>query len=181
MKLMNASLLTVLFMSSVTMAQTTVYKYGIQPSFTVKKSCVNEKESEISQVRIYIDQAEMKKSNSDIVMSEAKVTACVIGGKFIKKSMELPLPAELLSGEEVRLGQRTLSTGKFRSIDVKKSKSTPGSYEITFYTNQGPWEVINPVVIEPKKKQDPAPKKLSLKIVKYGTWINANFRLVEKQ
>lgn len=162
-------------------AKVTSYKYAIIPSFGILNSCKPEGKRQLSQIRLEIDE-DAWNENQNVVVATAKITVCTLGGGFLKDTFDIPLPKEFFVVQsKVTMGNRILGGDFFTALTMKPT-GTKDLYEISYMTQQGPWNTVNPITVHDGRSAGyKAPDAINLRVVQRNMWLKTKLRLIEAQ
>lgn len=155
-------------------ARTWAYKFQIQPVFGVNASCNQGGERELSQIRLYFDDAVA--GSRAVTPTLVKLTVCLLGGGYVKDFFTLPIPSEVFM-PSAPLRTQTVSV-QHESFDaVEMTRLSPQSLKLRFLKRGAPWSLIDELIVgfDGRKKM----QSLRLHLVKQNKWIDASLRLVE--
>lgn len=155
-------------------AKTWAYKFQIQPVFGVNASCTQGGEKELSQIRLYFDDAVV--NSRAVTPTLVKLTVCLLGGGYVKDFFTLPIPSEVLK-PAAALRTQTVSVQHENFDAVEMTRLSSQSLKLRFLKRGAPWSVIDELIVDfdARKKM----QGLRLHLVKQNKWISASLRLVE--
>lgn len=169
--------MSLMLASASVQAKSWAYKFQIQPSLGVKTECSDEGQEQLSQIRLYFDDA--KVSSRPVTPALAKLSVCLLGGKFVKDFFTLPLPSESLQPSEP-VQTRTVSVQDKNFDTVEMRRLADNKLSLRFLKKGTVWPLIGEVrleyVVRGGKKDLSA---LHLHLTKYNKWVKAPLRLKE--
>lgn len=167
-----------LLVSGAALADTNVYKYQIKSSLGISQSCTNDGEQEISQVRFFIDSDKLQ-SNQDIIAARVKISVCLWGGAVIKETHDLMVPRFMFVQAAPMQGAFPLKNSAFTKISVSELKVN--TWQVRYFDKTGNiWSKMDPIEVKLSAKRG-FPESLRFYVKEKKKWIEATFRLIEKQ
>lgn len=166
----------VLLFATAASAETLVYKYQIDSSFGISKTCEVKGETERSQVRIYLSREQLS-TEQDFILAQVKITACIWGGNFLKESYDLEVPRFLFTPAETLHGGFYLNNGALAGIVIEQLND--GRWRVRYYKDKKTvWNKINPIEFTMNTEQN-YPQSIRFFIPEKNKWIESDLRLIE--